>query len=451
MLRSDDTDTARNDPHFHEDILAGLRWLGLDWDEGVELGGPHGSYRQSDRLERYRTVAADLVQRRLAYRCFCTSDELEARRKQARDAGNPPGYDGRCRLLDSGEAGSRAGAGERHSVRLAVARPGTTVFTDVIRGEVRFDHANVDDFVMLRSSGMPTYHLASTVDDVDYAISHVIRGEDLLPSTPKHILITCALGAKPAVYAHLPLIQGTDGRKLSKRHGDTAVRAYRDAGYLPEAVVNYLALLGWSGGGGDEETVVSLPRMVEAFRLEDVSKNPAVFDSAKLLWLNGLYIRQLPAERFAAMAEEAAAADLGRPLNSDEQKSLLIIVPLVQERVKLLTEIAGQVRFLFGDDATWDAASWDKVMTGETAATAVNAAIDVLDPVASWSHVAIEAALRSMLAATGLSARKGLQPVRVAVTGSVVSPPLFESLQALGGERTIRRLRAAAARIAGSG
>jgi len=447
IVRSDDTDTERSTAEFARDILDGLRWLGIDWDEGVEVGGPHGSYRQSDRFDRYRQVADDLTQSGRAYPCFCTAEELDERRRQAREDGKPPGYDGRCRDIEPAEASERRAGGEQASLRFAVPRPGATTFVDVVRDDMSFDHESIDDFVILRSDGSPTYHLASSVDDVDYGITHVIRGEDLLSSTPKHILITEGMGATPPTYVHLSLLMGPDGSKLSKRHGDTSLRAYRDAGFVPDATVNYLSLLGWSPGGDEE--IISRPEAVARFSLDAVSKNPAVFDPQKLEWMNGAYIRAMDPETFAASLQPLVEADLERTLEPAEMDVLTLMAPLVQERTKLLTEVAPQVRFLFGDPV-YDEASWEKVMTTDEARLALGGAAAALAGVDEWSAAAIEEALRAMLDSLDLSARKGLQPIRVAVTGSSVSPPLFESLEALGKEQSLERVKAAAERVGSS-
>lgn len=443
ILRSDDTDAERSTDEYRQDILESLRWLGIDWDEGIEVGGPHGTYRQSDRFDRYREVTAALIASGAAYYDGATSEQLEEIRRQATTSGTSPVYDGRHRLSHD-EAEARTAAGDPPPVRLAVPRPGETRFIDQVRGEVVFDHANVDDFVILRSDGSPTYHLASTVDDVDYAVTHVVRGEDILPSTPKHILITEAMGGKRASYAHLSLLHGPDGVKLSKRHGDTAIKAYRDAGFLPGAMVNFLAILGWSPG--EDEEVVPLATMVERFELTAVSKNPAVFDTTKLEWMNGVYIREMPPADFVAGVRDLIEADLGRELEIDEADILARLAPLVQERTKLLTEAAPQVRFLFADDLVYDETSWEKVMTAEETPQALAAAREALAS-AEWSDAGVEAALRGMLEAEGLSARKGLQPIRVAMTGSSVSPPLFESVVALGRDRALARIDAALARL----
>jgi len=439
IVRIDDTDTARSEKAFEDDILAGLRWLGLDWNEGVGVGGPHGSYRQSDRYGRYEEVAEKLIAEEAAYPCFCTPGELETRRAEAEAAGRPPGYDGRCRAIDAVDARHRRNAGESAAVRFKMSRPGTTEFVDLVRGDVRVDHQHVDDFVLMRSDRRPTYHLASTVDDVDYEITHVVRGEDLLPSTPRHIQLTLAMGGKEATYAHIPLINGPDGKRLSKRHGAQGVTEYVDAGYLPEALVNYLSLLGWSPSG--DASIFPVTESIRLFELTDVQKNPAVFDRAKLDWMNGEYVRALPLARFV----ELASPYLGS-LSADQQRQFEQLAPLIQERTKLLTEIGEQVRFLFVDQPEIDEETWDKVMVPETAKV-LDASIDRLRDLDEFDHTAIETSLRAMLDELGLNARKGLQPLRVAITGSTVSPPLFESIAVLGRDKVLARLAAARSRL----
>jgi glutamyl-tRNA synthetase len=318
------------------------------------------------------------------------------------------------------------------------------MFEDVVRGEVGFEHDHVDDFVILRSDRTPTYHLASTVDDVDYEITHVVRGEDLLASTPKHILLTLAMGSESPQYAHLSLLMGPDGKKLSKRHGHTAISAYADEGYLPEAVLNYLALLGWNPG--EDDSAISLEEMVDRFDLKAVSKNPAIFDTEKLDWLNGVHIRDLDAADFTTQILPLVEADLGRSLSPDERVTLEAFAPLVQERTRLLPEAATQVHFIY-EDVDYDEDSWAKVMTKEEVPAVLDEASGRLAELDSWDTAGIETALRAMLADLDLSARKGLQPIRVAVSGSTVSPPLFESVDALGRQRTLERLAVARARL----
>lgn len=442
ILRSDDTDTARSTQEFQDDILEHMDWLGLAWDEGIVKGGEYGSYRQSDRYDRYREIVRDLMETGDAYYSFATPEQLDQFKKSAREAGTSPAYDGSLEP-GYGEVAGRIAAGESAVVRFKVPRPGETRFTDIVRDDMAFDHRQVDDFVILRSDGTPTYHLASTVDDVDYGITHVIRGEDLLSSTPKHILLAEAMGAEPATYAHLSLLMGSDGKKLSKRHGDTAMSAYRESGLLPEAINNYLALLGWSLG--DDEDVASLDEMITRFDLGTVSKNPAVFDPQKLEWLNGVYIREMSDDEFVTATLSTVEDDLGRELSESEREQFLEMAPLVRERTKLLPEVADQVRFLFTDIDNYDDKSWSKVMEAPEGAIALDAAIAVLSPLDSWTTESIESALRRMLEETGLNARKGFQPVRVAISGSTVSPPLFESLEVLGKSESLARLDTARA------
>lgn len=444
IIRIDDTDRARSDDSYIEDIVEGFHWLGLDWDEGIEVGGPYGTYRQSDRFDRYRQAAESLVDSGHAYYDFRSAAELDALRARARRERKPPGYYIR-RPAGSTPAGQRRRLerGEPGVVRFST--PGRPVmFHDLVRGEVRFEPGAIDDFVMLRSDGSPTYHLASTVDDIDYRISHVARGEDLLSSTPKHILLTEALGGEHPEYAHLPLLFGPDGRKLSKRHGDTSLRAYREGGFLPQAVFNYMSLLGWSLDSGSE--IFGRDKAIDAFDFADVQKNPAVFDPEKLGWMNGVYMRSMEAADFFELAADTTEKELGRVLDDGERRRLAGLAPLLQERTRLTTDIGPSARFLFAD-ITYDKKAWRKVMKAD-APRALEAARALLEAVEDWTTENIEQALRGMLAAEGLNARKGWQPIRVAITGSNISPPLFESLAALPQKVAIARIAAALEEIA---
>ena len=437
ILRIDDTDRERSTEIFEEDILDSLRWLGLDWGEGVGVGGPHGDYRQSSRHQRYRQAAAQLVGSGAAYYDNRSPDELESLRRQAEGEHLHPGH-----YIRRPEKVDTEGA-----IRLSVPQDHPVVFDDLVRGEITFAARDIDDFVILRSDGTPTYHLASTVDDVDYEITHVARGEDLLPSTPKHILLTRALGAGEPVYAHLPLLFGTDGKKLSKRHGAISLSNYRDEGYLPDAVFNYLSLLGWSIDG--DRTIFSRDEAIAAFDLADVSRNPAVFDPDKLAWMNGEYIRAMDPSEFRSAARPYVESAVGRPLGDAEWATFDAVAELVQERTRLLPEAGGQVVFLFEEFEEYDRAAWDKVMAKDGVPGILKSAHERLTSVETWSATAIEAVLREMLEEMGLGAAKGLQPLRVAVTGSSVSPPLFESMAALGKEKTLERLERAQRELAG--
>lgn len=428
IVRVDDTDQERSTQEYEDAILDSLRWLGLDWDEGVSVGGPHGSYRQSDRYARYREVAEQLVDSGAAYYENRSTEELEGLRQRGQKEGKHPGHYIR-RPSDSASEGA---------IRMSIPQDAPIVFDDLIRGNVSFEPQDVDDFVILRSNQVPTYHLASTIDDVDYGITHVARGEDLLPSTPKHILLTRAMGGTEPTYAHLPLLFGTDGKKLSKRHDATSLTTYRDLGYMPDAVFNYLGLLGWSVDG--ETTIFSREQAVAAFDLVDVSKNPATFDPSKLEWMNGEYIRAMDSSEFMEAALPFVVEDLGRQLTEGEMTSFGSIAPVVQERTKLLPEAAEQVRFLFTDIETYDATSWTKVMTKDGVPEILDAAVTSLEGITEWSSQSIESTLRSLLAELEIGVGKGLQPMRVAVTGSSISPPLFESMSVLGKAKTVERL-----------
>ncbi|HEX6947489.1 MAG TPA: glutamate--tRNA ligase [Acidimicrobiia bacterium] len=431
IVRIDDTDLERSTQEYEDEILESILWLGLDWDEGPRVGGPHGTYRQSDRFDRYREVAHSLVESGAAYFDDRTAEELEELRQRAQAEGKHPGH-----YIRRPEKERTEGA-----IRLSIPQDAPIVFEDLVRGRISFEPQDVDDFVILRSDGTPTYHLASTTDDVDYEITHVARGEDLLPSTPKHILLTRAMGHTEPVYAHLPLLFGTDGRKLSKRHGATALSEYREAGYLPEAMFNYLANLGWSLDA--ETTIFTKEQAIAAFDLADVSKNPAAFDPEKLKWMNGEYIRALEPERFREMVRPWIEKDVGRALDPEEWERFLQISQLVQERTHLLPEAAEQVRFLFVDFEAYDPAAWEKVMAKDGVAGVLDRALDALESLDDWDAGGVEERMRKLPEELGIGAAKVFQPVRVAVTGTSVSPPLFESMAALGRDRTLERIRRA--------
>jgi glutamyl-tRNA synthetase len=429
ILRIDDTDEERSTAEFESEILDSIRWLGLQWDEGVGVGGPHGTYRQSDRYPRYQEVAEALVGEGAAYYDDRGPEELDELRARAQKEGRHPAH-----YIRRPDPPFDSGA-----IRLSIPQDAPVVFDDLVRDRVSFEPADIDDFVILRSDRRPTYHLASTVDDVDYEITHVARGEDLLPSTPKHILLTRSMGHIEPVYAHLPLLFGRDGRKLSKRHGATSLSDYREAGFLPEAVFNYLATLGW--GLDAETTIFSREQAVAVFDLANVSKNPAAFDPEKLTWMNGEYVRAMSPARFNTLARPYVESTLGRPLDGDEWARFEKIAPLVQDRTRLLPEAGEQVRFLFSDLDGYHHDSWEKVMTKEGVPQVLDTAIARLEALADWEAESIESALRELAAEMGLGTAKVFQPLRVAVTGSSVSPPLFESMSALGRDRTLGRIR----------
>jgi glutamyl-tRNA synthetase len=440
ILRIEDTDTERNVADSAAGIVDGLRWLGLDWDEGYLKGGPHGPYVQTERLDRYHAAVNALVAHGDAYLCYCTTEELEQRRQAAEARGLPPGYDGHCRHLRPDQVQAYEAEGRRPAVRFRLPDEGETVVEDLIRGTVVFDNATLTDFVILRANGIPTYHFSATFDDVDMAITHVIRGEDLFPSTPRHVHLFRALGREvPPAFAHLPLIVGADRRKLSKRRDKLSVQQYREDGYLPEAMVNYLALLGWSLD--DHTELFSLADLERLFSLERVSRNPAAFDVKKLDALNGHYLRQLSPADFADRAWPFVEAQ-GYP--RADPALLVQAAPLVQERVNHLTEVPGMVGFLLTDEIELDPAAAAKVLTDDGRAFLGEAAKRLAE-IEPWTAATVEGTLRGLQQERELKPKTAFQPVRLAVTGRLVSPPLFESMELLGKPRSLARLERAAA------
>ncbi len=433
VLRIEDTDRTRVTDEYVGVLMGSLRWLGIDWDEGPDVGGPHGPYRQTERLDRYRDVTEELLAAGRAYRCYCTPEELEERRRDALARGEAPGYDGRCRDLSPERRRALEAEGRPVAVRFAMPGRGVTV-QDLVRGEAHFPASDLRDFVILRSDGTPTYLLAAAVDDLAMGMTHVIRGEDLLPSTPRQLAIFEALGAEPPRYAHLPLIVGPDRQPLSKRHGAVAVEWFREQGFLPEAMVNYLALLGWSYD--EQTTFFDRDELVRRFDLARVSRNPAAFDLQKLEWMNGHYIRSLPPEALAGrIAQVLAAAGLRADLETVRRA-----VPLVAERMRRLTDAVGLLRFLFEDVAPDEKAAATIARAG---GDHLRLAAAKLAAVGEWTAEGVARALDALAGEAGLSRTRAWQPVRAAVTGRLVSPPLPESLELLGRERTLARLLAA--------
>jgi glutamyl-tRNA synthetase len=452
ILRMEDTDQARSTLEFERDILEHLHWLGLEWDEGPAAGGlaergAFGPYRQMARLPLYADAAARLLELDRAYPCFCSAEELEADRKAQEAAKLPSRYVGRCATLTPEERAARVADGRRPVIRFRI-EPGVVSFDDLVRGHVEIDAAALGgDLVILRADGTPLYHFTVVVDDAAMGITHVIRGEDHLSNTPKHILLFRALGHPEPVFAHLPLILNADRTKMSKRKSQTAVKDYIAEGFIREAFVNYLAFLGWSPG--TDEDVLSLEEIVERFDLEAVQKGGAIFDRVRLEWLNGQWIRRLPdadlADRLAPFLEAEWAA--GRIDRNPARDEVVAILPLVRERLSVLGAIGDQVRFLFCDAVDLDPAllvpkRWERG-TALAGLAAARSAVEALG-VAGFTVDGLEAGLRAAAEVNGWKAGDFFMAIRVALTGRTATPPLLESMVILGRERTLERLDRAA-------
>jgi glutamyl-tRNA synthetase len=442
LLRVEDTDRSRVTDEAFAAALEILQWIGIHWDEGPNVGGPHAPYRQSERLPIYAEAAARLLEQGSVYPCYCTPAELAERREQDKAAGRPPGYDGRCRYLTAEQRTAFEAEGRTNVLRFWMPE-GTTTWNDLVRGEITIDHANVRDFAITRSDGHPLYLLAAAVDDVAMGLTHIVRGEDLVTATPRQLALYTALGhpqERWPAFAHLPLIVGDDGKPLSKRHGEVSLAAYRAAGFLPEALANYLSLLGWSPG--EDREFFGEDVLLAEFDVTRVSRNPARFDVKKLQALNGDWIRSLTvndlAARVAPFFESAGLTGIDRG-------ALVAVVPLIQIRMNQLTEAPELLHFLFVDEEKFaiEEAAVAKGL-GEGAGAVLRIASERLHALEGWTAALIEPLVWGIGEELGLNKKRTATPLRVAVTGRTISPPLFESMEVLGRERTLRRIERAA-------
>jgi glutamyl-tRNA synthetase len=437
ILRIEDTDRKRYEPEAVGNILESLRWLGLEWDEGPEVGGGYGPYYQSQRLDIYQEYAQQLVDSGHAYRCYCSPERLDHIRDEQRRRGEPDvGYDRHCRYLTAKERAEYEAQGIVPVVRLKVPLEGQTSFHDVLHGDITVDNARLDDLVLLKSDGYPTYHLGTVVDDTLMKITHIMRADEWLPSVPKHVLLYQAFGWEIPVYAHLPIILAPTGKgKLSKRHGGVAVHEFQQEGYLPEAMVNFLALVGWAYD--DKTEFFTRQELIEKFDLGGISKSPAAFSYDKLEWMDGVYIRTLPpddlARRLMPFLERAGlAVDL---------PTVRRLVPLVQERLKKLTDAVEFVDFFFVDQISYEPSLLvGKKMTAAESLAALRRARETLAALPDFEEETLEIALRALVGELGLKAGQLFGIIRVAVTGKKVAPPLFGTLSVLGRERVLKRL-----------
>lgn len=448
ILRIEDTDPERSTAENTAQIIKSLEWLGLTWDEGPEVGGAYGPYLQSERSARYSEVVEQLIAADKVYPCFCTPEELNAKREAAQANKEYSGYDRTCRDLSAEEVAERLAHNTPHTVRIKLPLERETVeFDDAVFGHISIPMSQLDDFIIMRSDGSPTYNFVVCVDDAHMRISHVIRGDDHLSNTPKQIMVYEALGAPLPVFAHLSMILGADGKRLSKRHGATSVEAYKEEGYLSDALFNYLALLGWSLDG--ETTIMSRETLSKHFSLDRISKNPAVFDPEKLAWMNQVYIKELDASAFVTAWQPYLIADnLATAEEINENRTWFeAVYPLVAERVHTLSEINEKVAYLFGGGTVaLDEKSVEKCLKPEGSSLILRTACDLIENTTLvWEAEVLEQALRTIPEQLELKPKIVFQAVRVAICGNMVSLPLFESMVLLGKEACIERIEHAQA------
>jgi glutamyl-tRNA synthetase len=443
IFRIEDTDRERVTDEYIQAAIDTLKWLGLSWDEGPEVGGPYGPYLQSQRLDIYAEWAGKFLANGDAYHCYCSSEELEARREEQKKANVAPGYDGKCRTISESDLARYKSEGRKPVLRMRMP-DGSTTFTDSIRGEVTFDHNFVPDFVLVRGDGSPLYTLAVAVDDVMMKVTHVLRGEDLLSSTPRQIRVYQAMGVAPSDYptfAHLPFVMGQDNAKLSKRNGEVSIAWYRDRGFLPEAICNYLALLGWSPGEDREN--VTMQELTELFTVERVHSSPARFDMKKLEAINGDKIRLLTIDDLLSRSVPFLIKDDVISGTPEELTIVKTALPIIQERIATLAEVTPMLKFLFAKNFVIDSEELPKIADAQSQAVLAKAS-EVLQGLSDWSHSSIEEILRAaLIEEMALKPRIAFGAVRVAITGSHISPPLFESMELLGRDRALARIAAA--------
>ena len=442
ILRIEDTDTERLKEDSVSQILTSLKWLGLNWDEGPEAGGECGPYYQSERRELYSKYAQQLLDEGKAYYCFCTPADLEAEREKQRAAKQPFRYARTCRDLDPEVAKARAAAGEPYSVRIKIPTEGSITVHDLIHGDVTFNMDQFDDFVIVKSNGMPTYNFAVVVDDHLMGMTHVLRAEEHLSNTPKQLLIYEALGFEPPKFGHMPMILAPDRSKLSKRHGATSVEEFRAQGYLPEAIINYLTLLGW--GPGDEREIFTLEQTVKLFELEQMSKKAAVYDTKKLTWMNGQYLSELPLEKILPEAETFFIKDglVTKEWLAENKEYFAKLVDTVRVRVKTLQEVADASAYFFKDVEAYDEKGVAKHFKPE-AAELLEKCIAALEADEVFDLTSTEAIYNKIAADNGLALGKVIHPTRLALTGRTVSPGMFDVMVLLGKEKTLARMRKA--------
>ena len=433
ILRIEDTDRTRYVPGSVEDIMESLRWLGLEWDEGP--------YFQSKRIELYRKYAYELLQKGMAYKCFCTEERLQKLREEQRKMGLKPGYDRKCRNLTPEEIKKLEESGKPYVIRLKIPLEGETSFDDYLHGKITVKNKELEDLILLKSDGYPTYHLANVVDDHLMGITHVMRADEWIPSTPYHVIMYKAFGWEPPIFVHLPVILAPDGKgKLSKRHGAVSVLEFRKMGFLPEALVNFLALLGWSPGGDRE--IVSLNEMIELFDLKKVGKRGSVFDFNKLYWMNSVYIRMKNDEELYNLVLPFYERE-GLIKDKSHRELVKKLIPLYKERVKTLEDFPKMSYYFFRDDFEYDEEGIKKNFSSTEIFNYLEKVVEKLESAESFTHEDIEKIIRGVAEELGIKARVIIHPIRVALTGKTVGPGLFELMEVLGKEKCIERIKKA--------
>lgn len=443
ILRVEDTDTERTLENAYQQILDSLEWLGLDWDEGPNKGGPHGPYTQSERKGLYQEWVMVLAEKGSVYRCYCTPEELEGRRAEARERGEAPRYDGRCMHLTDDEVRRFEAEGRRFVLRLRTPDEGITEVDDLIRGRVTFDNSVIGDFVVMKSDGMPTYNFACVVDDSAMEISHVIRGDEHVSNTPRQVMLYKAFGMTPPAFAHVPMILAPDRSKLSKRHGATSIEEFREAGYLPESIVNYLVLLGWSPGTDQE--FMSREDMIRQFSLERVSSTPAIYDVTKLAWMNGNYLRQADHNRLTRlyMPYLIESGLVSREPSEEEVARIRMLVPVISERIRTMDEVPDAISYFLTDDWVYDEKGVKRYFTSDRVVDLLRAGLTALTEARDFSVEAVEKCYRNLISEKGISGAAIIHPTRLALTGRLVGPGLFHVISLLGREKTIERMERA--------
>lgn len=445
LVRIEDTDLKRSTKESEENIKDSLKWLGMNWDEGIDVGGPHGPYRQTERLDLYKKEVQRLLDEGKAYYCYCSAEELEKSRKAQLDAGKTPIYDEHCRHLTEEEKARYEAEGRKPVVRLKVRKDGVFAFDDMVRGHVEFQAAGVGDFIIMKSDGIPVYNFAVVIDDAFMEVTHVIRAEEHLSNTPRQLAIYEALGYKPPKFGHISLILGEDHKKMSKRHGATSVTEYRNMGYLPEAVVNYLALLGWTPKG--EQEIFTEEELIKQFSMKRVSSNDAVFDINKLNWINFQYMKKLDADQLydlifpflvkAGYAEESV---------TEEKKDWLKkVIWFMKDHIYFAGQAADELRFFFEDMPALTDEAILSIMKAETSGKFLKAFIEDLKALETFDQAEIKKCFNACMKAQGIKGKAAYEPTRIALTGATQGPGMFEMMELFGREKTMDRLEAALA------